>query len=294
MAPPTAAARLRAALSTGSLVVAPGAFDPFTARIIESLGFPAVYLGGNAMGLHLAVGQPLLTMTEAVESARRVLAAIEVPLIADADAGFGDAAHTRRTVLEFERAGVAAIHIEDQPFPKRAHYHVGKGRMAAVEEVVEKLRVAVAARRDPAFLVIARSDALRVTRSLEETAQRCRAYLAAGADVLMVLDLDPAPAADLRRLLPGARLAWIGGVVGPAPSTAELEAAGFALAVYPFNTIAAITEAVRSTWAAVRDTGRLAQSPEVLAAARRDVLDLVPLRAYLEIEARTTERDAVP
>ena len=292
MASPSAAARLRAVLAAGSLVVAPGALEPFTARIIERLGFPAVYLGGNAMGLHLAAGQPLLTMTEAVESARRVASVIEVPLIADADAGFGDAAHTARTVREFERAGVAAIHIEDQPFPKRAHYHVGKGRLAPVEEVVEKLRVAVAARRDPDLLVIARSDALRVTGSLEETAGRCTAYLAASADMLMVLDLGLEAAAELRRRLPGARLAWIGGVADPGPSLAEIEAAGFGLAVFPFNTIAAITQAVGATWSALRDGGRLAQSPELLAAARREVLELVPLQAYLEIESRTTERDS--
>lgn len=291
MTAPSGAARLRAALAAGSLVVAPGALEPFTARIIERLGFPAVYLGGNAMGLHLAAGQPLLTMTEAVESARLVASAIEVPLIADADAGFGDAAHTRRTVLEFERAGMAAIHIEDQPFPKRAHYHVGKGRLSPVEAVVAKLQAAVAARRDPDFLLIARSDALRVTRSLEETARRCAAYLEAGADMLMVLDLGLEPAAELRRRLAGARLAWIGGVADPGPSLADIEAAGFALAVYPFNTIAAVTEAVRATWAALRDGGRLAQSPELLAAARREVLELVPLQAYLEIESRTTERD---
>ena len=284
------AARLREALARGTLVVAPGALEPFTARVIESLGFPAVYLGGNAMGLHLGAGQPLLTMTEAVESARRIASVIEVPLIADADAGFGDAAHTRRTVIEFERAGVAAIHIEDQPFPKRAHYHAGRGRLAPVDEVVGKLRAAVEARRDPDFQVIARTDALRVTGSLEETAARGRAYLGAGADLLMVLDLEPAGAAALRQLLPDARLAWIGGAGGTTPSVAEIEAAGFALAVYPFTTVAAVAEAVRATWAAVRDTGCPPQGAEELAEARRRVLELVPLQPYLDIEARTTER----
>lgn len=292
MPPANSPDRLRQALASGRLLVAPGAFDPFTARIIESLGFQAVYLGGNAMGLHLAVGQPLLTLTEAVESACRVLAAIEVPLIVDADAGFGDAAHTRRTVLEFERAGVAAIHIEDQPFPKRAHYHVGKGRLAPAGEVAAKLRVAVATRRNPDFLVIARTDSLRVTGSLAETAARCQAYLEAGADMLMVLDLEPEAASELRRRLPEARLAWIGGVAGPGPAVEELQAAGFQLAVYPFNTIAAIVEAVRRTWEPVRDAGRLTHSPEQLAAARRAVLELVPLDTYLDIEAATTERDA--
>jgi len=94
-------------------------------------------------------------------------------------------------MIELERSGVAALHIEDQPFPNRSHYHFGKGRLASTVEVAAKLRAAVAARRDPDLLLIARSDALRVTRSLEETAARCAAYLEAGADMLMVLDLEP-------------------------------------------------------------------------------------------------------
>lgn len=288
----SAAARLRVALAGDRVVVAPGALDPLTARVIERLGFPAVYLGGNAMGLHLGVGQPLLTLTEAVECAHRVVAAVEVPVVADADAGFGDAAHTRRAVTEFERAGVAAIHLEDQPFPKRAHYHVGKGRLAPVEEMAGKLRAAVAARRDADFLVIARTDAMRVTRSLDETTARGRAYLEAGADLLLVLDLEPTDAPALRDRLPGARLAWIGGVSGPGPDAGELEAAGFALALYPFNTVAAVIEAVQSTWAPVQAGGRLPQTAEQLAAARRVTAELVPLDAYLAIEERTTERSS--
>jgi 2-methylisocitrate lyase-like PEP mutase family enzyme len=289
---PSAAARLRAALASGPVVVAPGALDPLTARAIERLGFPAVYLGGNAMGLNLGVGQPLLTLTEAVECARRVVAAVGVPVVADADAGFGDAAHTRRAVTEFERAGVAAIHMEDQPFPKRAHYHIGRGRLAPVEEMAEKLRVAVASRRDPDFLVIARTDALRVTGSLDEVAARGRTYQEAGADLLLVLDLEPTDAGALRDRLPEARLAWIGGVSGPGPDAGELEAAGFALALYPFNTVAAVIQAVEATWAPVRAGNRLPQTAEQLAAAQRVVAELVPLGAYLEIEARTTERSS--
>lgn len=270
------------------VVMAPGVLDPLTARVVESLGFPAVYLGGNALGLHLAVGQPLLTLTEVVEAARSVAASVTVPVVVDADAGFGDAAQTRRTMLELERAGVAAIHVEDQPFPKRAHYHVGRGRLAPVEETAEKVRAAAAAREEA--VLIARTDALRVTGSLEEVARRGEAFFDAGADLLLVLDLDLAGSAELRRLLPGARLAWIGGVSGPGPEAAELAAAGFELALFPFNTVAAVIEAVRATWIPVAAGGRLAQSPQQLADARRWAAELVPLEAYLEIEARTTER----
>jgi 2-methylisocitrate lyase-like PEP mutase family enzyme len=287
----TPAARLRAATRDEGLVVAPGAFDPFTARIIESLGFGAVYLGGNAMGLHLAVGQPLLTLTEVIDLTRRVLSAVNVPVIVDADAGFGDASHTHRTVREFERLGVAAIHIDDQPFPKRAHYHVGKGRLSSIEEMTAKLGVAAATRSNPDFLIVARTDALRVTQSMADTAKRCSAYLEAGADMLMVLDLGPDTAGDLRRRLPDAQLSWIGGVAGRTPSTAELASAGFSIAVYPFNTVAAITEAVFATWRPLSERGEIDQSAEMIAASRRVASELVPLDAYLDIEAGTTERE---
>jgi methylisocitrate lyase len=278
------AARLRALMHDDAFIVAPGALEPFTARIIESLGFPAVYLGGNAMGLHLGVGQPMVTLTETVACARAVLGAVGTPLIVDAGAGFGEPAHTWRAVRELERAGIAAIHIDDQPYPKRAHYHAGRGSLAPVEDVVPKLAAALAARRDRDFQIFARTDALRVTKSIEQTAQRCQAYAEAGVDAVMVLDLAPSEVPAIRASVPKTPLAWFVSPSIPAPSLPELKAAGFKLALFPFNTVAAVAEAVTAVWTGLREEGRILQSPEMLARLRHSVQELIGMQTYWQIE----------
>jgi len=283
---------LRSLLSEGALVVAPGALDPLTARVIEKVGFPVVYLGGNAMGSHLAVGQPFLTLTEVVECVYRTVRAIDVPLIVDADGGFGDAAHVHRTVEEFVRAGASAIHIDDQVFPKRAHYHVGKVSLTPLPQMLDKLRVARAAAGSSEMMIIARTDALRATGSIAETLARSEAYKDAGVDALMVLDLGPEDAHVFRTALPGLPLVWIGGVTEPLPTVGELQAAGFAIALYPMNTAAAVASAVRTLWTRLRDDGRLPQSGEFLAQARRELVELSGIERYIEIERHTTERSS--
>jgi 2-methylisocitrate lyase-like PEP mutase family enzyme len=268
------------------LIAAPGALDAFTARIIESIGFPAVYLGGNAIGLHLGAGQPMVTLTETVECARQVLGAISVPLIVDAGAGFGEAAHAHRAVRELERAGIAAIHIDDQPYPKRAHYHIGKGGLTPVSVMVDKLAVALAARRSKEFLIFARTDALRVTGSLDQTIERCRAYARMGIDALMVLDLSPDQVGAVRRELGDIPLVWFVSPAMPAPPLADLGVAGFRLALFPFNTVAAVVEAVTNTWSALLEDGRLRQSLEMLTRMRNSVQELIGMKTYWDIEAR--------
>ena len=187
---------------------------------------------------------------------------------------------------ELERTGIAAIHIDDQPYPKRAHYHIGKGGLVPISEAVDKLSVALAARRNKDFLIFARTDALRVTKSIDSTIERCRAYAAAGVDALMVLDLAPEQAAAIRREVPGVPLAWFVSPATPAPSLKDLEAAGFQMALYPFNTVAAVVEAVTSTWAELHTNGRLAQSPATNAKLRDSVQHLIGMPTYWEIEKR--------
>jgi len=280
----TPGAKLGALLRRKGIVAAPGAMNALTARIIESQGFSAVYLGGNAMGLHLGVGQPFVTLTETVECARQILGAIKLPLIVDAGAGFGNAAHAHRAAREIERAGAAALHIDDQPYPKRAHYHLGKGGLAPVAETAAKLKAAIAARRDPDFKIFVRTDALRVTGSLEKTIERCRAYAAAGVDGLVILDLSPEQLTAIRRKLPKLPVAWF---VSPAmvpPPLATMEAAGFKLALYPFNTIAAVVDAVTTVWSTLRKTGEIPQSGKRLAELRGSVQELIGMQTAWEIE----------
>jgi 2-methylisocitrate lyase-like PEP mutase family enzyme len=280
----SALARLRRLLAQGRMVAAPGACDPFTARLIERAGFEAVYLGGNAMGLSLAKGQPLITLTETVDYAAKIVRTTDLPLIVDAGAGFGSPAHVHRTVIEIESTGAAAMHIDDQPYPKRPSYHRGDGGLAPVDEAAARLRVAANAKRDPDFLIVARTDALRVTGSLDEAIARGRAYAADGIDALMVLDLEPAQVAPVRAALPGMPLVWIGGVVPPVPSLRELEAANFAIAVYPFNTIAAVAVAVGELWAALKETGEIKQEGALLTRMRRELAEIAGMETYWRIE----------
>jgi methylisocitrate lyase len=287
-------AALRKRLSDGPIVVAPGVYDPYSARIVEGLGFSAVYLGGNALGLHLGVGQPFVTLTETTDAVQKIRRVVTVPVIADAGAGFGDAAHAALAMRAFVNAGAAAIHIDDQVYPKRAHYHRGKGRLADTAVVCGKLRAMAAARRPDETLLIARTDAWRVTHAADAALARCRAYVEAGADALMVLDLAPDAAKPFRSAFPRTPLIWIGGIAEPIPTQGELAAAGFAMALYPFNTIGAITEAMRATWRDFTATGRPASAATPYAALAREALDIIGLEASLEIERNTTERTPAP
>lgn len=287
-------ARLRQSLSQGRFITAPGVFDPYSARIIQSRGFPAVYLGGNALGLHLGVGQPFVTLTETAEAVSKIGRIAGLPIIVDAGAGFGDAAHAALAMRTLANAGAAAIHVDDQVYPKRAHYHRGKGRLAEIEVVCGKLRAMAAARDGEDVLLIARTDALRVARSADTTIDRCRAYLQAGADALMVLDLDPAGIGPFRAAFPDTPLFWIGGIAKPVPTQAELAAAGFAAAVYPFNTIGAVTEAVLAVWSSFDETGRPADLKRPYAAVVAEALDIIELERSLEIERNTTETTGKP
>ncbi|HEY4065705.1 MAG TPA: isocitrate lyase/PEP mutase family protein [Burkholderiaceae bacterium] len=287
------AARLREQLARGELIAAPGAYDPYSARLLERFGFPALYLGGNALGLQLAVGQPFVTMTETADATRRITRVTRAPLIVDVGAGFGDAAHASVTLRALAQAGAAAVHLDDQVYPKRAHYHRGVGRLAAASITCGKLRAMreEGARVDGASapVLVARTDALRVTRSLDETIDRCGRYLEAGAEALMVLDLGPADAARLRSAFASTPLAWIGGIAEPVPTAAELARAGFALALYPFNSIAAVTTALTTTWAAFQREGRPARPTEPAPATLAHALDLIDMATHWETERRTTE-----
>lgn len=165
-------------------MVIPGAPDPLVARLAESVGFEALYVSG-AVTSSSGLGLPdigLATMTEMVQAAERVATSVRLPVIADADTGYGNAVNVMRTVTAFERAGLGGIHLEDQEMPKRCGHVEGKA-VIGVEEMVGKIRAAVAARLDPAFLIIARTDARAVT-GFDDAVARGRAYLEAGADAV--------------------------------------------------------------------------------------------------------------
>src|SRR6201986_161813 len=170
----------------GDTVLAPGCYDALGARLIEEAGFPAAYMSGfSSAASHL--GRPdigLMALAAMVDNARRIASAVEIPVIADADTGFGNSINVIRTVREYEAAGVAAIHIEDQVMPKKCGHMSGK-QVVPAEEMAAKVSAAVAARRSPDFLIIARTDA-RAVEGLESALARARRYREAGADALFV------------------------------------------------------------------------------------------------------------
>jgi 2-methylisocitrate lyase-like PEP mutase family enzyme len=179
------AAKLRALLASGKMIVAPGAIDCITGRAIAQAGFSAVYMTGA--GTSATLGYPdygLITMSEMVGNAARIVNSIDIPLISDSDTGFGNELNVFRTVQEFERSGVAAIHIEDQVFPKKCG-HLDNKELVSREDFIAKIRAAAAARKSKDFTIIARTDS-RAVVSLDEAVERANAALANGADVAFV------------------------------------------------------------------------------------------------------------
>ena len=225
---------LRGLLRGESLVMAPGAYDGITARLVAQAGFPAVYMTGA--GVSAARGYPdygLLTMSEMVDSAAVIARSVGVPVICDADTGYGNELNVTRTVREFEARGVAGIHIEDQVSPKRCGMLDGK-EVVSREEFAAKIRAAVAARRDPDFVVIGRTDANAVV-SLEEAIERANMAIAAGADMAFVeapKTLEQVAAIPLRVRGPCV-LNLVAGGVSPMLAAADVHALGYRLAIYP-------------------------------------------------------------
>ena len=250
------AARMRELLRRDGMVVAPGAYDCITARLIARAGFDAVYMTGA--GTAATLGYPdfgLVTMSEMVGNAGRIAAAVEVPVIADADTGYGNELNVVRTVRAYERAGVAGIHIEDQGFPKKCG-HLDDKEIVPREDWLAKLRAAVAARSDPDFLVIARTDA-RAVLGFDEAVARGNAALAAGADMVFLeapQTLDEVAAVP--HLVKGACLLnVVKGGKTPDLDLDEAERMGYKLAIVPgllIKEVVGICEQALSALAATR------------------------------------------
>ncbi len=250
--------KLRTMIEGGSYTIVPGAFDTLTARLVERAGFAAVYLTGG--GYSRASGYPdigLLTLSENVRFIGMTVEAVEIPVIADADTGYGNALNVIRTVREYEKTGVAAFHLEDQVFPKKCGHYEGK-EVVSTAEMVGKIKAAVDTRRDPDLVLIARSDA-RAQEGLERAIERVNAYLEAGADVGFVE--APESVEELRRIpgaLKGPALANVfeGGKTPMLPAGA-LEAMGFRLGIYPSQTQRAAIRAIERVLAALKGDGEI-------------------------------------
>ncbi|MFZ5825868.1 MAG: methylisocitrate lyase [Bacillota bacterium] len=250
--------RLRQLISAGSLVV-PGAFNAITALIARDVGYSAVYVSGATTNNGVA-GLPdigMLSMTEMVQTAGYVAAAVpDLPVIADVDTGFGGLFNAARTIREYEKAGLAAVHMEDQIFPKRCGHLPGKS-VVPVEEMCAKIRAAVDARQDPDFMIIARTDA-RAVNGLEDAIERSLAYVEAGADMVFPDALTSAEefAAYARGI--GGRAPCMANMTefGQTPymPSAEFFRMGYAMVIYPVTTFRVMMKAVRDALVELKET----------------------------------------
>jgi 2,3-dimethylmalate lyase len=278
-----AAAKLRQLLRGPGIIVAPGAYDCLTAKLIERQGFPAVYMTGAGTAL-TRLGKPdlgLATLSEMAANAAALAATVSIPLIADADTGYGGALNVYRTVREYERAGVAALHLEDQVFPKRCGHLDGK-QVIAPEEMVTKLRAAVEARSDDDLVLIARTDALAVT-GLDDTLRRCHAYAEAGADMLFVEAVRSRE--EIERVVREVELPLLYNFVehgkSPLLPVAELQRLGFKMVIFPGSIMLAVLPLVHEILGAIERYG----TTEALLGRMTNVVELFETMGLSEMLA---------
>jgi carboxyvinyl-carboxyphosphonate phosphorylmutase len=290
---PGGAARLRALLDSGQTIVAPGAFDPLAARLVEEAGFPAVYMTGFGTSAAL-IGRPdvgLLTMTEMAGNAGRIAACVDIPVIADADTGYGNPLNVIRTVGAYEAAGVAGIHIEDQVAPKKCGHMEGKQVIPAAE-MAEKIRAAVEARSQPEFVIIARTDA-RAVEGLDRALERGRRYREAGADALFIEAVTSEEEAEAAaRAFPGVPLLfnWAEGGKTPPIALERLTELGYRIVIFPISTLLAATAAMRRILREIAQAGTPAAAMGELPTFG-EFLDFIGLPEVREAEQRYAAAD---
>ena len=274
---PDGPARFRRLLEGDGPVLLPGCYDALGARLIEQAGFDAVYMTGFGTSASL-LGRPdvgLLGMSEMVDNARRIVAATDLPVIADADTGYGNQMNVIRTVQAYEQAGVAGIHIEDQVLPKRCGHMEGK-EVVSEAEFAAKIAAAVEARSNPDFVVIARTDA-RAPHGLDAALARARSARSAGADVLFVEALvDNAELATVATELTEMPLLfnWVEGGKTPPLTLQEITELGFAMVIMPLSTLLAATKAME-------------------AVLRRIKIDGTPVNAVADLPSFSTFTDTI-
>jgi len=271
-------AKLRQLLASDQMIVAPFVMNALHAKIAQSVGFDAVYMTGS--GTSAEKGFPdvgMLTMTEMVGNAKYIANAVDVPVICDADTGYGNPLNVQRTVREYESAGVAGIHIEDQMFPKKCGFFDGK-QVIPSEEMVHKIHAALDARADPDFVVIARCDAYAVT-GWEDTVRRCKEYNDAGADMVFVDGIKSEE--DLQAYakdLPNLSRMYNGDLF----STQEVAALGYKLMICG-GTIWLIYQQLRDSFEELKTTGKVDTSRY---GSRTEVADLMGLQEVYELERK--------
>ena len=267
--------KFRQLLNQPGIIQAPGSYDCLTAKLIQQAGFPAVYMTGAGTSV-AQLGYPdlgLATMTDMIANAASITDILDVPLIADADTGYGGILNVRRTVRQYERAGVAAIHIEDQEMPKRCG-HLDDKKVVSTEDMVQKIRAAVDARTDDDFTIIVRTDSIAVT-GWEDAMVRCEEYIKAGADALFVEALrTPEEVEQVGKNISVPLLYnFVESGKSPLLSAADLEKFGFKIVIYPASALLAVTRVGEKSMAQLKEPGTTAHLID----------DMVSLEACFEV-----------
>ena len=292
---PKKTTRLRALLTQKTFLHMPAVYDALGARLVQQAGFEAVYCGGYVSGASRAVSEPLLTMTEQIAIAADAASAVDIPMVIDAGAGFGEPLHTMRTVRECIRNGIAGIHIEDQLFPKRAHYHTYQVHEVLPQEFADKIRYACAERdrQDGDFVIIARTDSCR-EHGLSEAADRVNRGADAGADLGLLFPRSPQETEQAPKAcrIPLVYVMSRGNRDGrPIFSREELEHMGYVAIIDAQVMMLCAFVAQQKMLKELRTSGSyLGLSTEDNVRARKDIEDLIGLEEFYEIERQTVER----
>ncbi len=274
--------KLRAVLASGRIAVAPGAFDGLSARLVEQAGFPAIYASGGAIARSAGVPDlGLLSMNSIVDRLASMVDVVATPIIADADTGYGNALNAQAAARAFERAGVAALHLEDQAFPKKCGHYDDKSLVPAAE-MVQKLKAVRDALHDPDFIVIARTDAIAV-EGFSAAIDRASAYSEAGAEMIFVeAPTSEAEIAEIAKRLPGWKLInMFEGGKTPLLPVSRLEALGYNVVIIPSDTQRAAIKAMQRVLAAIgRDGSAAAMRNDMVSFKERETI--VDTAGYLD------------
>jgi methylisocitrate lyase len=281
--------QFRRLLEGRTILVAPGAFDGLSARLVEKAGFPLIYVTGG--GIARSMGYPdmgLLTLSEVISRVKNIVDVTEIPALADADTGYGNALNVMRTVREFETVGVAGIHIEDQITPKKCGHYEGKS-LVSEEEMIKKIEAAKEARTDSDFVIIARTDA-RAVEGLEKAIQRGKRYAGAGADMIFVE--APQSVEEIKKIADAISapllINMFKGGKTPFVPMKELETIGYRVAIVPSPLQLAAIHAMKELLQVLKREGTIEPFSERMASFReRD--EIVDLPKYEKLEKRFLE-----
>ena len=290
-----ASSKLRALVKAGRFLELPSAHDAVTARIAESVGFKSVYNGGFTTGGSTCISEPLLTMSEQIRIASDIANAVSIPVVMDAGAGWGEPLHTMRTIRECIRHGIAGVHIEDQIFPKRAHYHTYKVHDIPLDEYRDKIRLACEQRErlDRDFMIIARSDAARI-QGFKEAIKRVNVAADQGADMGLIF---PTNHADAVKTPKAAKVPMVyvqsrgNRDKRPLYSNKQLEDMGYAGCIDAIFAVGIQFHFMKKALQELKKTGDYTgMTQDEWTTARKAVEDTIGLEEYYEIERKTVER----